>query len=77
MLRLGINFYHRGLLKFVYFLDKAAMAVRGSQEKFALEFLSVIIKSWGRGGGDFYKIRVTTFWGKDTLDFAYDNRIEF
>ena len=28
------------------------MAVRGSQEKFALEFLSVIIKSWGRGGGE-------------------------
>ena len=43
---------HRGLLKFVYILDLAAMAVRGSQEKFALEFLSVIIKSWGRGGGD-------------------------
>ena len=35
------------------FIDQATMAVRGSQEKFALEFLSVIIKSWGRGGGEF------------------------
>ena len=32
------------------------MAVRGSQEKFALEFLSVIIKSWGRGGGEKTKL---------------------
>ena len=50
---------HRGLLKFVYILDLAAMAVRGSQEKFALEFLSVIIKSWGRGGGDKKTILLT------------------
>ena len=38
------------------------MAVLGSQEKFALEFLGVIITSWGRGGGAKFDRKSPQFW---------------
>ena len=44
----------RGLLKFVYFLDGSDGCAQQPRVA-ALEFLSVIIESWGRGGGGFYK----------------------
>ena len=67
-----LKFYSQGSLEVCLFFRLGRdepMTVRGSQEKFALEFLSVIIKSWGRGGGGSIKQKSLRFEAKKPYDF--------